>query len=145
MAGYISKIDGKRNSGSSGLIEIKYGKQECTQKIWLLFNCILFTYQILIPFYVYLLSSVYCLLGDSLEAGLACSFTRFVYLLLVNISPSLCNQYYCTVVYTLIIHSNIFSWTIIEKTHLATQGLEPASPVSVNRHAICSRPSCIPK
>ena len=38
------------------------------------------------------------------------------------------------------------SWNIIEDTYLASWGLEPASPVSVvNRHAISSRPSSIPK
>ena len=38
------------------------------------------------------------------------------------------------------------SWNIIEETYLASWGLEPASPVSVvNRHAISSRPSYIPK
>ena len=32
------------------------------------------------------------------------------------------------------------------KKHLATWGLEPVSPVSVvNRNAISTRPSCIPK
>ena len=37
------------------------------------------------------------------------------------------------------IYRNILSWNNIEKTHLATWGLEPASPVSVvNRHTICS-------
>ena len=37
------------------------------------------------------------------------------------------------------LYSNILSWNIIEKTRLATWGLEPASLVSVvNRHAICS-------
>ena len=39
----------------------------------------------------------------------------------------LCNQYYSTVVHLLIIHSNILSWNIIEKTYLTTWGLEPAS------------------
>ena len=34
------------------------------------------------------------------------------------------------------IHSNILSWNIIEKTHLATWGLEPASLVSVDRHVM---------
>ena len=53
----------------------------------------------------------------------------------------LCNQYYSTIVHLLIIYSNILSWNNIEKTYLATWGLEPASPVSVvNRHAISSRP-----
>ena len=38
------------------------------------------------------------------------------------------------------ISSNILSWIIIEKKkHLATWGLEPASPVKVNRHATCCR------
>ena len=44
------------------------------------------------------------------------------------------------------IYINVLSWNIIKKIkHLATWGLEPVEPVSVNRHAIYSRPSCIPE
>ena len=51
------------------------------------------------------------------------------------------NQDYSIVVHLLIIYSNILSWNIIEKIHLATWGLEPASPLSVvNRNDISSRP-----
>ena len=48
------------------------------------------------------------------------------------------NQYYSTVVHLLIIYIAIFCHgTSLKKKHLATWGLEPASPVSVvNRHAI---------
>ena len=36
------------------------------------------------------------------------------------------------------------SWNVIEKKHLDTRGLEPASPVfSQHTCNICSRPSCI--
>ena len=60
---------------------------------------------------------------------------------------SSCNQYYSTIVYLLIIYIAIFCHgTSLKKTFLGTWGLEPASPLSVvNRHAISSRPSCIPK
>ena len=58
----------------------------------------------------------------------------------------LCNQYYSTVVHLLIIYIAIFVMEHHWKNLLATWGLEPASPVSVvNRHALSSRPSCIPK
>ena len=50
--------------------------------------------------------------------------------------------FHLTIIY---IQRNILSCNIIEKNHLATWGLEPASPVSVNRPMLWSRPSCIPK
>ena len=37
--------------------------------------------------------------------------------------------------YNLYINTNILSWNIIEQNHVPRWVLEPASPVSVNRHA----------
>ena len=50
------------------------------------------------------------------------------------------------IMYSNILSWNVSSWNIIEKKkHLATWGLEPASPVSVNRHAIALQHHASPK
>ena len=53
-------------------------------------------------------------------------------------TTSQCNQYYSAVVYMLIIYKTIYhSMEHHRNNHLATWGLEPASPVSVvNKYAM---------
>ena len=57
----------------------------------------------------------------------------------------ICNQYYCTVVYILIIYMYVFCHgTSLKKKHLASWELEPARR-SQATDMLRSRPSCVPE